>query len=182
MSNHARRWIWILGMVLLPAAPGRTAPAERQGAERAPSPATTPVYHLSWCSIHGGGGLHAQSTHFNAGLSVGQAAVGLATSPGYRMGYGFWYGVRGAGSGGCGVALTGDVNLTGAVSSADIIYQVNFVFKGQAPPLPCEASGDVNCSGSVTSADIIYMVNYVFKGQAAPCDICTLIPAVWTCP
>jgi hypothetical protein len=49
---------------------------------------------------------------------------------------------------------------------------VNFVFKGQLPPLPCAANGDVNCSGAVTSADIIYMVNHVFKGAAAPCDIC----------
>jgi hypothetical protein len=59
---------------------------------------------------------------------------------------------------------------------------VNFVFKGQAAPLPCEASGDVNCSGSVTSADIIFMVNHVFKGQAPPCDVCTLIPGMWSCP
>jgi len=80
------------------------------------------------------------------------------------------------------VANTGDVNTDGSITSADIIYLVNYVFKGGAPPMPCEAAGDVNCNGSVTSADIIYLVSYVFKGGAAPCDVCTLIPGTWTCP
>ena len=75
--------------------------------------------------------------------------------------------------GACAVALSGDVNLTGAITSADIIYLVGFVFKGGAAPLPCEASGDVNCSGAVTSADIIYLVGHVFKGGPVPCDACT---------
>ena len=82
----------------------------------------------------------------------------------------------------CLVTQTGDVNESGTLTSADIIFLVNFVFKGQAPPEPCEAAGDVNCSGSVTSADIIFMVNHVFKGQAPPCDVCTIIPGTWTCP
>jgi hypothetical protein len=83
---------------------------------------------------------------------------------------------------GCTVAITGDVNESGTLTSADIIFEVNFVFKGGATPQPCQAAGDVNCNGSVTSADIIYLVNHVFKGGDAPCDVCTLIPATWTCP
>jgi len=77
---------------------------------------------------------------------------------------------------------TGDVNVDGVITSADIIALVNYVFKGGPAPLPCEASGDVNCNGSVTSADIIYLVGYVFKGGAAPCDVCSMIPGTWTCP
>jgi len=80
----------------------------------------------------------------------------------------------------CPIVVSGDVNISGALTSADIIYLVNFVFKGQAAPLPCPANGDVNCSGAVTSADIIYLVNHVFKGQAAPCDICN-DPGAQTC-
>jgi len=75
-------------------------------------------------------------------------------------------------SDGCSIVIAGDVNISGAITSADVIYLVNFVFKGLAPPLPCTANGDVNCSGAVTSADIIYLVMHVFKGQPAPCDIC----------
>jgi hypothetical protein len=73
---------------------------------------------------------------------------------------------------GCPITLTGDVNVSGTITSADIIGLVNFVFKGGAAPLPCTASGDVNCSGTVTSADIIGLVNFVFKGGASPCDAC----------
>jgi hypothetical protein len=81
------------------------------------------------------------------------------------------------------VALTGDVNESSTLTSADIIALVNYVFKGGTPPRPCAAAGDVNCSGQVTSADIIAMVNHVFKGGAPPCDVCTLIEVgTWTCP
>jgi len=82
----------------------------------------------------------------------------------------------------CPVSLTGDINQSGALTSADIIGLVNFVFKGGSPPQPCTAAGDVNASGTVTSADIISMVNYVFKGGAAPQDVCPLIPGTWSCP
>lgn len=82
----------------------------------------------------------------------------------------------------CAVLLTGDVNLSGSLTSSDIIALVNFVFKGGDTPQPCQAAGDVNCDGQVTSSDIIYMVNFVFKGGPDPCDVCTLIPDTWTCP
>ena len=73
----------------------------------------------------------------------------------------------------CPIVLTGDVNLSGTITSADIIAIVGFVFKGGAQPQPCLAAGDVNCSGTVTSADIITLVGYVFRGGAYPCDGCT---------
>jgi hypothetical protein len=82
----------------------------------------------------------------------------------------------------CAILNTGDVNVSGTITSADVITLVNYVFKGGADPLPCAASGDVNCSGTVTSADIIYLVGFVFKGGPAPCDVCTMIPGTWSCP
>ena len=81
----------------------------------------------------------------------------------------------------CPILVTGDVNQNSSLTSADIVFLVGFVFKSGAPLEPCEAAGDVNCDGSVTSADIIYLINHVFKGGAWPCDVCTLIPTVWTC-
>jgi cysteine-rich repeat protein len=83
--------------------------------------------------------------------------------------------------GDCAVLTTGDVNVSGTITSADIIGLVNFVFKGGATPQPCEGAGDVNCSGTVTSADIIGLVNFVFKGGAPPCDVCALVPGTWSC-
>jgi hypothetical protein len=82
----------------------------------------------------------------------------------------------------CAVTLTGDVNANASITSADIIYLVNYVFKAGAPPLPCVATGDVNCSSTVTSADVIVLVGFVFKAGVPPCDACTLIPSVYTCP
>ena len=80
------------------------------------------------------------------------------------------------------IEATGDVNLDGVVTSADIIYLVTFIFKGGFAPSPCEGAGDVNCTGGVTSADIIYLVGYVFKGEAPPCEICEAEGLGWSCP
>jgi hypothetical protein len=74
----------------------------------------------------------------------------------------------------CPIVKTGDVNVDDALTSADIISVVNYVFKAGDPPQPIEAAGDVNCDGSVNSSDIILLVNHVFKGGPVPCDACTL--------
>ena len=76
----------------------------------------------------------------------------------------------------------GDVQQNGAVTTGDIIYLVNFVFKLGPDPLPCIGAADLDCSGNISSADIIYLVNKVLKAGPDPCDMCTLIPSVWTCP
>jgi hypothetical protein len=77
----------------------------------------------------------------------------------------------------------GDVNFDRTLTSADIIYMVNFTFKGGPTPLPCEAASDVNCDGQITSADIIYMVNFVFKGGPPPCELGEMITdGTWSCP
>jgi hypothetical protein len=79
-----------------------------------------------------------------------------------------------------GTLMTGDVNVSASLTSADIIYLVNYVFKSGPQPLPVVQSGDVNCSGSpaapgITSADIIYLVNHVFKGGPVPCNRCAQV-------
>jgi len=77
----------------------------------------------------------------------------------------------------------GDVNFDRHLTSADIIYMVNFTFKGGPAPLPCEAASDVNCDGQITSADVIYMVGFVFKGGPPPCNVGDLIAdGRWSCP
>lgn len=136
-------------------------------------------YSIEWSSINSGGATSSSSSSYSMGHSAGQSVAGSAGSSGFDVGIGFWYGATG---GACPIAMTGDVNNSGSITSADIIYCVNYVFKGGATPLPCTAAADVNCSGSVTSADIIYLVNFVFKGGNAPCDVCTLIPGSWSCP
>lgn len=163
---------------------GETRPATLRQTEVGPdvqsvtSPAA-PLYYLNWYSVNGGGATSVVGTNFRLGVSAGQAAAGFVSGVSHKLGVGFWYGATSAA---CPIALSGDVNLSTTITSADIIALVNYVFKGGAAPLPCAANGDVNCSGGVTSADIIALVNFVFKGGAAPCNICTIIPSLWSCP
>jgi hypothetical protein len=140
------------------------------------------AFAMPWLSINSGGQQNATSTNYGASYSVGQAAVGEGSSTNFRAGIGFWYGITGLGAPTCVIALTGDVNDNGTITSSDIIVMVNFVFKSGTTPMPCEAAGDANCSGSLTAADIIELVNFVFKGGPAPCDVCSIIPSIWTCP
>jgi len=74
----------------------------------------------------------------------------------------------------CPIALTGDVAspLSGSITSIDIIFMVNFIFRSGPAPSPCPAAGDINCDDKWTAADIIYLVNHVFKSGPAPCDAC----------
>ncbi|OGC79770.1 MAG: hypothetical protein A2145_05740 [candidate division Zixibacteria bacterium RBG_16_40_9] len=71
--------------------------------------------------------------------------------------------------------LRGDPNRDGKQNLADLIFLVNFVFKGGPEPYPYSL-GNINCdftSGGVdviNIADIIAMVNFVFKGGKAPCS------------
>ena len=82
-----------------------------------------------------------------------------------------------------GIFLAGDVNISGQITSADIIQLVNYVFKSGPNPLPCAAAGDLNCDGSVTASDIIVLVNFVFKGGPPPCQVGDLIASgIWDCP
>lgn len=63
----------------------------------------------------------------------------------------------------------GDANSDSTLTVADVVYLVNYLFKGGPVPNPLE-SGDVNCDGKVTVADAVYLINYLFKGGPAPCS------------
>jgi len=81
----------------------------------------------------------------------------------------------------CLVEMTGDVNLDSKITVSDLICAVHAVFLGPCQPQPCRAAADVTCNGVVTSADLITMVNYIFKSGPPYCDVCTIIPEMWTC-
>jgi hypothetical protein len=65
--------------------------------------------------------------------------------------------------------FAGDVNASGDVTAADIIYMVQHVFKS-GPDAVVPGHADVNCDGVVKAADIIYLVNFAFKSGPAPCS------------
>jgi hypothetical protein len=68
----------------------------------------------------------------------------------------------------------GDVNIPygdGIVELGDIVFLINFVFRGGDPPIPYW-EGDVNCDGVIELGDIVFLINYVFRNGPVPrcCD------------
>jgi hypothetical protein len=147
---------------------------------QAPTQPQAPAYHMKRFSTHTGGDAAAISTSYRTGVFVGESALGRASSATYRANLGLWFMVLGTTA--CPIIVAGDLNETGDVTPADIIYIVNYVFKGGPYPAPCAGAADMNCNGEISAADIIYIVNYVFRAGPDPCDVCALIPSVWACP
>ena len=137
-------------------------------------------YSLDLTSVNGGGAIDLPSTEYSLGMSIGQGVAGFVMDTVWELGIGYWGSVGGQTA--CPIVLPGDVQQNGGITSGDIIYLVNFVFKLGPDPLPCVGAGDINCNGTVTSGDIISLVNRVFKNQPLPCDVCTVIPGTWSCP
>lgn len=61
----------------------------------------------------------------------------------------------------------GDVNGDNNISVTDVIYFMNYLFKGGNPPNPL-GSGDANCDGNSTVSDVIFLIYYLFKGGPTP--------------
>jgi len=63
--------------------------------------------------------------------------------------------------------LHGDANSDRLLNASDVIYLVNYLFKGGPVPNPL-TSGDSNCDGKVTVGDVVYLINYYFKSGPPP--------------
>jgi hypothetical protein len=63
---------------------------------------------------------------------------------------------------------SGDVDLSGRVDIADLIFLVEFIFVGGPPPQVISA-GDVNGSGGVIDiSDLVYLIEYMFQDGPEP--------------
>ncbi|MCK4223595.1 MAG: dockerin type I repeat-containing protein [candidate division Zixibacteria bacterium] len=65
--------------------------------------------------------------------------------------------------------LRGDVNGNGEVELGDIVFLINYLFKGDVAPHPLDR-GDVNCNGEVDIGDVVYLINYLYKNGPPPCQ------------
>ncbi len=68
----------------------------------------------------------------------------------------------------------GDIDRSGgsgAVDIADLVYLVNFMFRGGPAP-PCPEEADVDAVGGADIGDLVYLVNYMFQSGPPPvtCD------------
>jgi hypothetical protein len=115
-------------------------------------------YNIPW-SVLNGGGTDMTSTSYKAMVSTAQSVIGESQSTNYQMKIGYWYGGK--------PFVCGDINGTGNVDIADIVYLVAYFFKlgPQPDPLYC---ADTNGDSSVNVADIVYLVVFLFKHGPAP--------------
>ena len=63
-----------------------------------------------------------------------------------------------------------DDNADGKITVSDVVYEINYLFKGGPPSLPPEVC-DVNCDNKCTVADVVYKINYLFKGGPPPSNL-----------
>ncbi len=65
--------------------------------------------------------------------------------------------------------LTGDVTGDEEINLADVVYLINYLYKGGPPSYPLFL-GDVNCDSGVDVADVIYLINYLYLNGPEPCS------------
>ncbi len=63
--------------------------------------------------------------------------------------------------------VCGDANGDGFIDLGDVVYLINYLYKGGPAPNPIEV-GDCNSDGTVDLGDVVYLINYLFKGGPAP--------------
>jgi len=130
-------------------------------------PQTSPVgfskqgYQMVTGVLDGFGG-ESESNNFRIPVSSGgqPSPAGISESASWGMKAGFVYASH---------VNRGDVNADGVINVADIVYLVNFLYRGGPAPCPMEA-GDLNCDGIVNVADIVFLVNYLYRGGSPPCE------------
>jgi len=70
------------------------------------------------------------------------------------------------------IGFCGDVNGNAVINVEDIVYLIDYLFKGGPSPEcePISACGDVNLDSIVNQADIVYLIDYLFKNGPVPCS------------
>jgi subtilisin family serine protease len=89
--------------------------------------------------------------------------------PGWDMSYGWGVanGFRAL------LAITrGDVDNSGGIDIADIVYLSDYMYNGGSEPDPDVRVGDFDCSGGIDISDMVALVDYVFFDGAPPATPC----------
>ncbi|MCK4404177.1 MAG: hypothetical protein KAW02_03720 [candidate division Zixibacteria bacterium] len=62
---------------------------------------------------------------------------------------------------------TGDVTGDGEIDLADVVFLINYLYRGGTAPDPLRL-GDPTADCAVDIADVIFLINYLYKGGLAP--------------
>jgi hypothetical protein len=70
----------------------------------------------------------------------------------------------------CSYIVSGDANGDGQVELSDVVYIINYLYKGGSAPEcdPVTDCGDVNNDEIVDISDVLYLINYLYKGGPPP--------------
>lgn len=118
---------------------------------------------IKWQLVSSGGNsLAGKVTRLLSGLygTVGQTAVGPGSSASYDMNSGFWQSFLTG-------FLRGDANADGNIDLGDVVYLVNYLYKGGPAPVPHEA-GNCNCDEGIDVEDVVYLLNYLLRNGPVP--------------
>lgn len=63
--------------------------------------------------------------------------------------------------------IRGDATGDGIINVGDVVFLVNYLYRGDIPPFPADA-GDANCDGVVNVGDVVYLVNYLYRDGDPP--------------
>ncbi|UCB53105.1 MAG: hypothetical protein JSV10_03205 [Candidatus Zixiibacteriota bacterium] len=66
-------------------------------------------------------------------------------------------------------SLRGDTNGDENIDVGDVVYLVNYLYKGGPAPAVVQ-SGDVNCDDSIDVGDVVSLVNYLYRDGPSPCS------------
>jgi hypothetical protein len=70
-----------------------------------------------------------------------------------------------------GVPYCGDLTGEGELDISDIVFLLNYLFKGGDQPVPL-CRGDANCNGERDAGDVVLLLNFLFRNGTAPCFGC----------
>ncbi len=62
----------------------------------------------------------------------------------------------------------GDLNGDGQITVSDVVFLINYLYRGGPPPDPWEL-GDVNCDEEINLGDVVYLISYLFEDGPPPC-------------
>ncbi len=71
----------------------------------------------------------------------------------------------------CAAVACGDMDGSGVITIADVVFFINYMFAGGPTPNPISIA-DTDCDGTPTISDVVFLVNYFFAGGPEPCAAC----------
>jgi hypothetical protein len=143
-----------------------------------PSSQSAATYEINWQSINGGGEDMLSPT-YEMQSSIGQSAIGAATSSSYELGAGYWYGVGSGPPPPCGCPCHADPQCDGVTNVLDVVQTVNVAFRGQASQTDVGCGyqqTDVDCDAVTNVLDVVKVVNVAFRGALPSANFCDPCP------